>query len=440
MNAVVKINAHFPTKFKPLLETKARYKFFYGGRGGTKSWQMARALLIEGLKGGLRVLCLRETQTSLEESSLQLLKDQIRLLGIGPIAEGGSGHYRCMSNSIIGPDGTRFIFKGLNDPTAIKSLEGCDRCWLEEATKTSKTAWQTLDPTVRKSGSQIWVSMNPDLATDYLYDLFVKQVPPPGSIVIKVTWRDNPWLSDELRTQKDHMRATNYDDYLWVWEGHCKVALEGAVYAKELRSSQQSGRICQFPMLVGKPIHTFWDLGRADKTAIWFAQLFGLEHRIIRYYEANGEHISHFIELLERLKEEEHYTFGTVWLPHDAEQKRLSSRRTTRQQMEDAEFKVKIVPKISVAEGIQAARGIFPNCYFNEQYALDGVDQLRLYHYDVDQKTGIRSKNPVHDDSSNGADAFRYMGVALTETVVKTKAKPKPGPAISSGRYSWMGR
>lgn len=434
MNAPVKVNAAFPTKFKPLLEQAARYKVFYGGRGGAKSWQMARALLIKGLKGGLRVLCTREVQSSMKESVHQLLKDQIKALGF-------DAYYRALDNEIRGPDGTLFIFKGLSDPEAIKSAEGVDVCWIEEARVITKSSWLKLDPTVRKAGSEIWISFNPELETDFLYEFFVKNKPPPGAVVVKVTWRDNPWFTAELRAQKDHARATNYDDYLWVWEGQCQVALEGAVYRNELRSAQAGNRICQFEMVPGKLIHTFWDLGRSDQTAIWFVQMFGMEHRIIRYYENNGHHISHYLDLLLRLKEDDHYTFGTLWLPHDADEKRLQSRRTTRQQVEDAEFKVKIVPKISVAEGIQAARGIFPNCWFSETHALEGVNRLRQYHYAVDKKTGVRSKNPEHDDSSNGADAFRYMGVALRpDGEPKKKMQPKGKAAIPSGRLGWLGR
>lgn len=434
MSAVLKLNASFPAKYKALLEGEARYRVFYGSRGSAKSWQFARALLIKGLSGGLRVLCAREVQSSIKESVHQLLQDQIKMLGL-------SAYYRVLMDRIIGPDGTLFTFKGLSDPDALKSTESISICWLEEANKVTSTSWMKLDPTIRKPGSEIWISFNPELETDYLYDLFVKKTPPPRSIVQKVTWRDNPWLSAELRQQKDHMRSTSYDDYLWVWEGHCKVALDGAVYRNELRAVAQQNRICNFGVVPGKPVHTFWDLGRSDKTAIWFAQLFGMEHRIVRYYENNGQHISHYIEVLEQLRQAEHYTFGTLWLPHDADEERLQSRRTTRQQLQDAEFKCKIVPKISVAEGIQAARGIFPHCYFHATDAADGIDQLRRYHFKVDEKTGTRSKNPEHDDSSNGADAFRYMGVALMpDAAPKKKMQPKVKAAIPSGRLGWLGR
>jgi phage terminase large subunit len=243
-----------------------------------------------------------------------------------------------------------------------------------------------------------------------------------------------------MRDSMETMRTNDYDKYLHIYEGNCQAALEGAVYARELREATKAGRICRVPFVAHKPVQAFWDLGRSDLTSIWFVQLFGLENRIVRYYANNGFHISHYIEELQRLEKEEGYTFGTMWLPHDADEKRLQSRRTTRQQVEAANYKVRIVPKISVAEGIQAARDIFPQCYFHEADAGDGIAALRQYHYDV-KDDGTRAKNPKHDWSSNGADAFRYMGVALREEKPKGDSpRPAPRTIIRPSAQSWMSR
>jgi len=427
----IRIHAQFPKAFEPLLGEKARYKVFHGGRVGCKSWQFARALLIRGLTG-VRVLCTRETQSSIKESVKQLLADQIKLMGL-------EDYYRILDQEIRGPRGTLFIFKGLSDPEALKSAEGVDVCWIEEARIVTETSWKKLDPTIRKPGAEIWVSFNPELETDYLWQLFVSNEPPPNSIVRKVTYRDNPWITDDIRQQIAHMRETDYDEYLWVWEGHTRVALEGAIYAKELRATKSSGRICRVPHLPGKPVHTFWDLGRSDMTAIWFVQMFGLENRVIRYYQNNGEHISHYVDHLRALQEQHGYNYGTMWLPHDADEQRLSSRRTTRQQVEDAQFRVRIVPKVSIADGIQAARTIFPNCYFDQGDTVDGIAALGAYKYDVDDD-GTRSKLPEHSWASHGSDAFRYMGVALRDEPVKVKAHPKPHVKVRPGPRAWMAR
>lgn len=438
----LRVNVSFPSKFSPLLNESARYKVFYGGRGSGKSHSIARALLVRGIREpGLRVLCTREVQSSMRESVHQLLRDLIKEMGIESL-------YRVLDSEIRGigaAAGTLFMFKGLADPEAIKSLEGCHICWIEEARVVTKASWEKLDPTIRAEGSEVWISFNPELDTDYLYELFVKKTPPPGAIVVKVNWYDNPYFPTVLRAQMHHMRATDYDNYLHIWEGHCQAALEGAIYAEELRAATKGGRVCRFEPVPGKQVHTFWDLGRSDTTAIWFVQLFGLEYRIIRFYQANGKHISHYTDLLAKMakpKEEggEGYVFGVMWLPHDADEKRLSSRRTTRQQVEDAGLTVKIVDKIGVAEGIQAARTIFPYCYFHEEHAGEGIDMLRRYHYEVDPKTKTRSKKPKHDLSSNGADAFRYMGVALQEPKVRDRPKPSPRSTVRPSKRAWMAR
>lgn len=436
----VVVRAQFPKKFEGLLGARRRYKVYYGGRGGAKSWAIARALLIRGVtEPGLRVLCTREVQSSMKESVHQLLKDQIAALGL-------SSFYRVLEGEIRGPGGTLFIFKGLSDPEALKSAEGVDVCWVEEARNVSKASWDKLIPTVRKAGSEIWVSFNPELETDETYKRFVSgSLPAERAIVQKVNWTDNPWfpheLYEEMRTLRDN--EDTYDDYLWVYEGHCKAALDGAVYAKELRLATKQGRICKVPFALHRPVHTFWDLGRSDDTAIWFVQMYGMEHRIIRYYGNNGHHISHYIEELERLREDEGYMFGTAWLPHDAEAKRLESKLTTRQQIEQANFKVRIVPKLSVSEGIQAARGVFPNCYFDEVNAADGVNAMRAYRYEVKQVDGapVRSKNPLHNWASNGADAFRYFAVAQQPEKPKRDGPQRPHRSrLAASPRSWMGR
>jgi phage terminase large subunit len=202
---------------------------------------------------------------------------------------------------------------------------------------------------VRKPGSEIWVSFNPELPTDYLYRLFVADSKrelrrPANSIVQKVTWRDNPWLPQVLRDEKDEMRRNDYDSYLWVWEGACRVALDGAVYAKQLRTVQKEERITQVPLEKAKPVHTFWDLGRGDMTAIWFVQIVGFQYRVVAYYQNNGEDFDHYLAKLEELRQERGWFYGTLWLPHDAEHKLLGAKRTIKQQAQDAGYRVRITP------------------------------------------------------------------------------------------------
>jgi phage terminase large subunit len=140
--------------------------------------------------------------------------------------------------------------------------------WIEEAQNVSKKSWN-------KAGSETWVSFNPELDSDDTYKRFVVS-PPPGAVVVKTSWRDNPGLSDELRAEIEHLKATDPDEYEHVDEGMCRQAVTGAVYRNELLAADKEGRICRVPYDASKPVDTFWDLGYFDNVAIWLAQSVGL--------------------------------------------------------------------------------------------------------------------------------------------------------------------
>jgi phage terminase large subunit len=208
------INADFPEKLQPLFRPM-RYKVLYGGRGGSKSWGIARALILLGAASPLRVLCARELQNSIQESVHRLLSDQIEALGL-------SGHYDILKQGITGKNGTEFIFAGIkNNPTKIKSTEGIDIVWVEEAEKVSSESWQILIPTVRKPGSEIWVSFNPDDEKDPTYQRFVVNTP-PECVLIPLSWRDNPWFPEVLRAEKDYLASVDPEAYEHVWNGKCR--------------------------------------------------------------------------------------------------------------------------------------------------------------------------------------------------------------------------
>jgi hypothetical protein len=214
----------FPDKLQFLFEP-SRYKCGWGGRGSSKSWSFARALLIIGATRQLRVLCAREFQNSIKESVHKLLADQIDGLGLGH-------HYDVQQTTIRGKNGTEFIFEGLRlNVTKIKSMEGIDVAWVEEAQTVSKDSWDLLIPTIRKAGSEIWVTFNPDLEEDDTYQRFVVH-PPPSARVVQVNWQDNPWFPDPLRDEMEHLKAIDLDAYENVWGGQCKRKVANALWSK----------------------------------------------------------------------------------------------------------------------------------------------------------------------------------------------------------------
>ena len=407
-------------EFAPIFEClfrPARYIVLYGGRGSGKSWAVARSLLIRAVSGKLRILCAREVQNSIQESVKKLLVDQIDLLGLGELFEIQRDLIRCPST------GSEFFFEGLkHNVSRIKSYEGIDICWVEEAHAVSEDSWRVLTPTIRKPDSQIIVTFNPQLESDATFVRFVKRRP-TDAVVVKVNWTQNPWFPEDLHQEMDDMKRDDYDAWLNVWEGHCKSILSGAVYAKELREALALGRIGAVPYDRTQPVHTFWDLGWADKTSIWFAQIIGFEYRVIDYYENSQQGLDHYLKALQT----KDYSYGDLWLPHDAKAKQLGTGRSVEELVRaKGNWRVRIVPRLKLEDGINAARTLFPLCYFDELKCEVGLKALKSYRYevfgDVIENQSL-SRAPLHDWASHAADAFRYLTIGLRLPKQKGKVR-----------------
>lgn len=215
--ALPRLSVPTPTAFGFLYDPPlgaVRYRVGYGGRGSAKSWQFARALLIHGVTRPLRVLCAREYQSSVKDSVHRLLSDQIHALGLNDF-------YRITQTSIVGSNGTRFIFKGLKrDISQVKSTEGIDICWIEEAESVSDASWKVIIPTIRQPGSEIWVTFNPAMSTDSTYQRFVVKPPPESVAIVRhVTYLDNPWLPDVLNEEQKYLAMVDPDAHDHVWMG-----------------------------------------------------------------------------------------------------------------------------------------------------------------------------------------------------------------------------
>ena len=216
-------------QFTPLLEEEnpnynSRYQVYYGGRGGRKSWEVARAILIRAMRNKLLILCTRELQNSISDSVHRLLSDQIEKLGMNYF-------YDIQKTTIKGLNGSEFIFKGLNGLTidSIKSLEGVDICWVEEAQSVSDKSWQILIPTIRKKDSQIFVTFNPDLPDDPVMHRFVENQP-PNCYVSKVSYLDNPDCPDVLIEEAEYLKRVDYDAYSHIWLGEVRMHTEAQVF------------------------------------------------------------------------------------------------------------------------------------------------------------------------------------------------------------------
>jgi phage terminase large subunit len=372
----------------------------YGGRGGGKSWAVARALLIMGYQKPLRVLCTRETQSSIKDSVHQLLADQIYELGL-------EAYYHVKETEIDGVNGSLFTFVGLRqqDIGKIKSYEGYDVAWVEEAAFVSEKSWSILIPTIRKPGSEIWITFNPELDTDPVYERFIVNTP-PETRVMNINWRDNPWFPRELDLERKHLKKTDFDAYENVWEGKCRAAVDGAIYHKEVAAAIEGKRIKDVPYDPLLKVHAIFDLGFNDQTSIIFVQKSGSQIAVIDYLEDRHRTLDEYASEVKK----KDYNLGTLWLPHDGAAKNLQTGMSPLQVMRRQGFDVRLVQTAKIEVGIKAARQVFAQCYFDEIKTKRLLECLKRYRRRIPTTTGEPS-SPIHDEFSHGADAFRYMGL-----------------------------
>ena len=383
-----------------------RYKVAYGGRGGAKSWGVARALLVEGHQKEIRCLCTRETQSSIGDSVHQLLTDQISALGF-------QNHYTVKENEIVGLNGTLFKFAGLRqqDVTKIKSFENFSHCWVEEAQAVSDKSWGILIPTIRRPNSEIWITFNPELDTDPTFERFILN-PPPNSFIQFINWRDNPWFPGVLNQERLHLKNAQAEGkvpegtYENVWEGQCKAAVDGAIFHNEITLAQTQGRVRNVPYDGDFPVHTIWDLGWNDNTSIIMVQKRGPELSIIDYIEDRHRTLDSYVGELDARG----YRYGVDYLPHDGAAKSLQTGMSPRDIIMRKGRTVDIIGQHKVEISITAAREIFARCYFDEAKAKRLIHCLKRYRRSVNAATN-EPGSPLHDEFSHGADAFRMLGL-----------------------------
>lgn len=360
-------------------------------------------MLILGAQRPLRILCAREVQKSIDESVHTLLKDQIKELGL-------EGFYEDLKFEIRGKNGTTFDYSGLAQHTvsSIKSYEGVDICWIEEAQAVSKKSWDVLRPTIRKPGSEIWISFNPELDSDVTYQMFVVN-PPTGAVVVQMNYLDNPWFTEKLEQERLDCQRTQPDDYDNIWLGKCKPAVAGAIYYKEVAAAEAEGRIRDVPIDPMLKTHAIWDLGWNDSMSIILVQRSASELRIVDYIEDSHRTLADYAMQLKAMP----LNWGVDYLPHDGHSKDFKTGKSAAEILRAMGRLVpnrEEVPEMDVESGIRAARMTFSRMYFDKTKAARLVECLKRYRRSINQKTN-EPGGPLHDEFSHGADAFRYMAI-----------------------------
>lgn len=400
-----------PAVYAPLLQP-ARYKGAYGGRGSGKSHFFGELWLEENITEKLDCVCLRETLKSLEFSVKKLLESKIEHFNVG-------GYFEVQDRRILSKHGGVTIFEGMQNHTSesIKSLEGFDRAWFEEAQNASNKSLTLLRPTIRKPGSQMWFGWNPDLDTDPIDELLRGEFLPPGAVVVQANYMDNPWLPQELRDEMEYDKRRDPDKYAHVWLGEYRRNSEARVF--------HNWKIEEFERPAGTVHRLGADWGfSVDPSVLVRCDIEG--NRLYVDHEAYmvGCEIVNLPELFMSVPEAEKW-------PITAD----SARPETISHMRKNGFP-KILAAIkgpkSLDEGVEFLKSfdiiVHPRC-------VHLIDELIMYCYKTDPLTG--AVLPILADKHNHViDSLRYACEGARRAATnKRQARPAPQQQQNTG---WM--
>tara|TARA_R110000751_G_C13756424_1_gene478800 strand:- start:283 stop:1581 length:1299 start_codon:yes stop_codon:yes gene_type:complete len=420
---------HIPTAeaFEPFLEP-ARYKGAFGGRASGKTHFFGGLGVERCYVEPTRMVCIREVQKDLKDSSMQVMMDKIE-------AHGFSKYYQKVQGEIRGANGSIIIFKGMTDYTAdsIKSLEGYDIAWVAEAQSLSQDSLDKLRPTIRKDNSELWFDWNPDNEFDPVDNFFRGLHAPADSIVRRVNWHDNPWLPKVMRTEMEEDRAADPDKAAHIWGGEYRQAPKGAHYAALLAKAITEDRVTTLPHEPAAEVHVSFDLGVGANQALWFAQFVGNELRIIDYLQGDEEAANEGYAWFARKMREKDYTYGKIYFPHDG-RVREATGKSRAETMENLKFKVEILPMLPVQDGIDAVKRTFPKIWVDSKRCAEGLKSVKNYRDNWDEKLG-RSNGPLKDWTNHAADSLRYIVQAYE---APSLIKPQGRGQYRGREGSWM--
>ena len=383
-------------KLKPFATVPMRYKIAYGGRGSSKSWTIARILLLKAMEKPIRVLCLREIQDSIKDSVHKLLKDQIDLLEL----QGFIVQNDCIKHE----NGSEFLFKGLyTNLSKIKSFEGVDIAWIEEGESISALSWQILDPTIRKPNSEIWISFNPRYENDIIYQSFIVNTP-DNAIVIKVNWNDNKYFPKELEKQKDTMAINDPDLYLHIWEGQLKKNTSELIFNNKWLIDE-----FESPTLTHFYYGADWGFSQDPNTVnrVYIGKYKDMSNCLFIDHEINDRPYNED----DKVTSTDIKYLPILWdkMP-DIKRHKVnadSSRPETISHMKSKGFKVigAIKGKGSVEDGIEFMRS-FDKIIIHKR-CINTIFEFGNYKFKVDSKSG-QVTNLIVDKYNHHIDAIRY--------------------------------
>lgn len=420
MEAQIDIPDAFIELFQP--SKKWRHICYHGGRSSAKSTTVGIDVSVLATNRPLRILCCREVQNSIADSVHKLLSDVITKYKL-PGWDIGREYIR-------NRNGSEFIFKGVRgNAQSIKSLEGVDICWVEEAQSISTESIDILVPTIRKPGSYFIWTFNRLTEHDPVWERIAGN-PDELTYVRQVNSDEvESLLSAEVIHEREKMRKENPELFEHIWLGMPLTANTGSVFGRQLARAREEGRIGAVAYDDSLGCYTAWDLGIGDATAIWFFQVTsGGEIHFIDHYESAGEDLGHYISVIQN----KGYNYNKHFLPHDANARELQTNMTRVDFFRNRGINnVEVLRPTKFTLGQDdinlVARPKFSKCWFDEKKCARGLECLRAYHYEYDDKNKLLKDKPCHDWSSHSSSAFIYAMMAETEQIeVATHFNFKP--------------
>jgi phage terminase large subunit len=402
-----------PAKLVSLFDGTALYRVAHGGRGSGKTRSLAKMSAVKahiwasaGVTGV--ILCGREFMNSLADSSFAEVKAAIvESDWLSKLFICGETFIKTICGKV------EYVFAGLRKSlSSIKSKARILLCWVDEAEDVSEIAWETLDPTIREEGAELWVSYNPASNKSATHKKF-RANPDEHTKIVEVNWRDNPWFPKTLDIKRKKHKLENPDTYGHVWEGEFRSAMTGAYFVKQISAMRKEGRLCRLAPDPNLSVKAYFDIGgtgaRADARSIWLVQFVGREIRVVGYRETQGQPLASDIEWLNSLP----YPVKTCVLPHDGATNDRVYDVSYESALTAAGFTVEIVTnqgRGAAMSRIEAVRRVFAQVWMDVSCEMDGLAALAAYHEKRDETRGI-GLGPNHDWSSHGSDAFGLMAI-----------------------------
>jgi hypothetical protein len=322
------------------------------------------------------------------------------------------------------PNGARIRLYGADNYNRMRGIY-LDDAALDEYGDMDPRAWsEVLRPALAdREGTASFIGT--PKGNNHFREIYERAADEPGWYRLTLKSSETNLINpEELKAARKEMTEDQFEQ---EFECSFDAAIIGAYYGRDMNAAEADGRIGGVGYDRAVPVYTAWDLGIDDSTAIWFAQFVGREIHIIDYLEASGEALDYYYRELAAKP----YAYAGHYLPHDAQAKELGTGRTRVETLQSLGLnKVTIVPAQSVEDGINAVRMMLPRCWFDKTKAKRGIDCLRNYQREFDDKTKAFRMKPLHNWASHGADAFRYLAMGMP--------KPQTSQMIIRPRFGTM--